>query len=626
MIYSNRKIILNLKKYQFVSFDIFDTLIKRNVKEPNDIFELVENRYLNLTNEKIDNYKQERIAAELKAKAKVLNKEPNIDDIYNNINLKCDINTLKKIEIETEVEICQKNNYFYEIYEYCLKSKKTIILTTDMYLTEDILRRILSKNGIEGYNYLYVSNVHKKNKRTKMLFKQIISDLSISSKDLIHIGDSKKADFIAPRSIGIKSILIKRNYNNLKYQKFLEKSLSENVLLSYINNNYQLNKSNYYNLGFELLGPLLYGYCCWLKSELEKKNINKIYFFSREGNLLKTAFDCINNNQKIITKYLYVSRRSTRVPLLKNIKCLDDIFEIIKMRRIIDLESFFINVGLDIDNYKELIKKYDLNKYSIINNNKSFNLFFDEIIDDIINNSINEEKLILKYLKQENLNGVIAVADVGWMGTMQNSIEKILTDNGIDCKIEGFYLGRSPQYINLECNKNMSDYIFSNSKYDYSHIRPFLNLFESFFLAQHGTTLKYVEREDYIYPELADYEYNENETIIFREIQQGAMKFVANYHLNIIDESYLNGIFSFGLRPKMKHVKMFKNISYVETKDFLFVSNKGILYYAFNPKKAYIDFCNCSWKIGFLKRLFVIDMNYYKIYNLIDMISKKIKR
>ena len=37
-----------VSKYDIVSFDIFDTLLKRNVLRPEDVFDLVEDRYNHL--------------------------------------------------------------------------------------------------------------------------------------------------------------------------------------------------------------------------------------------------------------------------------------------------------------------------------------------------------------------------------------------------------------------------------------------------------------------------------------------------------------------------------------------------------------------------------------------------
>ena len=58
----NRKLKKLIDSHDVVSFDIFDTLIKRNCMYPTDVFQIVENRF-NLDNnkDKIENFKTIRI-------------------------------------------------------------------------------------------------------------------------------------------------------------------------------------------------------------------------------------------------------------------------------------------------------------------------------------------------------------------------------------------------------------------------------------------------------------------------------------------------------------------------------------------------------------------------------------
>lgn len=81
-------------KHDCVSFDIFDTLVKRYVSLPTDVFDIVELRYNSLhgtSNEKIRGFKELRINAELKARKKII-EEVSIDEIYNFIEFSPAIN------------------------------------------------------------------------------------------------------------------------------------------------------------------------------------------------------------------------------------------------------------------------------------------------------------------------------------------------------------------------------------------------------------------------------------------------------------------------------------------------------------------------------------------------------
>ena len=42
---TNRKIIKKINKYDYISFDIFDTLIKRKTKRPEEVFSIIEEKF-----------------------------------------------------------------------------------------------------------------------------------------------------------------------------------------------------------------------------------------------------------------------------------------------------------------------------------------------------------------------------------------------------------------------------------------------------------------------------------------------------------------------------------------------------------------------------------------------------
>ena len=629
-----------IEKYEYVSFDIFDTLIKRNVAHYRDIFTLTCNEYEKSTGKKIKcDYVQKRIEAEQKAREQRQDKEPNLDDIFNSMEIKEDKDLLKQIEVEQEIAICQQNKDFYEIYTYCKKIRKKIIITSDMYLNKEYIEVILKKNGIDKYDYLFISNEEKLNKHTGKIYPSILKKLGIKPNQMIHIGDSKRGDYLMPKRYGINSILIPKKINKLNYYNEKEKNeFYYQIIESFINNNIPQNKDKYFKIGYEILGILLYGYSKWLLNELKKEKINKVIFLAREGALLKRAFDELNNNnikkeqtdtkkQYIESKYLYVSRRSTRVALLKNIKKLEDIFEIVKMRRIIDLSSFFINIGLDIKKYQKILEKYNCNENTNIKEIPEFEKLFNEIKQDIIENAKKEEKILIEYLKQQGFQGKIAICDVGWIGTMQHSLEKIAQNNNLEVDIIGYYMGQADKAKEfIEQGMKSKAYLFEYNTDEYIKVRAFLNLFESFFLAQHGTTKKYEIKNSIAKPILAECEYSNEELEIFKNIQEGAMQFIKDfsefdrYEIKIEPQMAWKSFKQLGLNPTLKDVKLFGNISYVETKKVQFANPNNIFYYIIHPKKMYYDFCNCSWKIGFLKRLFKVKLDYFKLYKI--MLSK----
>ncbi len=198
-----------IKKYKIISFDIFDTLVLRNVEKPTDLFYLVENQ---MEGNNAFGFHNKRIQAEKIARQKLSPREVNIDDIYdyldiNDNNLK---ENLKAKEIELELASCYANKKIKKFYDRAIENGNEVIIISDMYLPQEVIQAMLGQCGIYRYKKLYVSNSFNANKITGKLFEIAISELGVPKKNIVHLGDSIKADFLGAHKAGIKAVLVHR--------------------------------------------------------------------------------------------------------------------------------------------------------------------------------------------------------------------------------------------------------------------------------------------------------------------------------------------------------------------------------------------------------------------------------
>ena len=99
-----------------VSFDIFDTLIKRNTNRPEDVFKLLEDRY-NRQFKESKPISKLRIESEIYANEETYNEEVTLDEIYESFLTEFTedrVAWLKENEIELELLLCQMN---YDIHQ-----------------------------------------------------------------------------------------------------------------------------------------------------------------------------------------------------------------------------------------------------------------------------------------------------------------------------------------------------------------------------------------------------------------------------------------------------------------------------------------------------------------------------
>ena len=194
-----------LDNYDTISFDIFDTLIGRDVEIPACIFELAASLIFDET--KAKEFKRIRQSAEESARAKRADREVNLWEIYDELAPHYETLTdkLLKAEIECEISHCFRIDKCADLLNEAVKKKKRVFLISDMYLPRSVIMKIIDKCRISGYERIYVSGEERCNKVSGQLFEKVITDNLIERKKMLHIGDSFRADIQGARKAGVKS-------------------------------------------------------------------------------------------------------------------------------------------------------------------------------------------------------------------------------------------------------------------------------------------------------------------------------------------------------------------------------------------------------------------------------------
>ena len=204
-------------KYNYLSFDIFDTLVIRKCGSPHNVFRLVEDRFNSTHIENISDFYNKRIHAEIMARETVAKAEITLDDIYEKLNAMYGenvANELKKLEIETEYEQCTARKEIVSIFNDVVENKD-VVIASDMYLPFDIVEGILQINKIKIPKLILVSSECQVTKSAGTMFTLIPQKFNCKPQDILHIGDNWGSDFLRPRLMGINSYILKKS----KYEK-----------------------------------------------------------------------------------------------------------------------------------------------------------------------------------------------------------------------------------------------------------------------------------------------------------------------------------------------------------------------------------------------------------------------
>ena len=600
-----------IHSYQYISFDLFDTLIKRSFSSVEHIFELVEIKYnTSHADHKIKNFKKKRIQAERKARKLKTREDISIEDIYNNLDYEkniCEI--LKKEEVKIEVGTCCENGPLVELYHMCVRGGANVIVCTDMYLDRFTICQILNKTGINEYQ-LFLSSEIGYTKQTGNLFDYIISDLKISSSELIHIGDNKKSDYDNAVKKGIHAIWLMEGEKQLKYWK-KSHDINNDHLYTILNNKHIYPKNIEKDLGYKLLGPILYNFCIWLNEEDERKNFQKIVFVAREGYVPYLVYKTIFPEKDNKVLYLKINKNSLRMPILYKDNSINIFLQLIPYNDVYYISDIVAFLG-DNEKLSDLLKKYNYSDDSVIKRsemmlNSKFIAFYKEYINLQKSEIELQHKLLLKYFADNELEGKVALVNNSVNANAQFYLQLIQQKNSLNIKFWGMHFIISRQGI-----KKISNHcsIWFNEKCNQFEKRLFYRnclIFEHLIFEPKGTALNYAVKNDRVEAICKEHEYELDNDTIIAEIKIGILEFIKDYTekmpLHIKPSLNLNALCSLYLYPDIEDAKFICSIkdddyekSYLRSK---WIQGRMIL----NKKKP--DFYNIWLHIELILRKMV---------------------
>lgn len=191
------KMAATLASYDVISFDIFDTLIRRDVDCPTDLFYELERR------NGLPRFHDMRISMEASARrdAKDKNGEVNIFDIYSKLteHYELDIEASVTQELAAEKETCYPDAKMSELYQLLVKRGCRMIAVSDMYIPGKYLRELLDGCGYSAIERVFVSCDYGVGKGHGELQKLVQKEIGDQLR-VVHIGDNYHSDVMGSKA------------------------------------------------------------------------------------------------------------------------------------------------------------------------------------------------------------------------------------------------------------------------------------------------------------------------------------------------------------------------------------------------------------------------------------------
>ena len=639
------------KNIKVVSFDMFDTLVYRPFFTPSDIFYLL-NKMFNELFSPIKAVKFSKIRKDSECELRNINyqkgiKEVTLDGIYEYIaKTYCldekKLNIIKAKEMEMEVAFCKRRNSGFELYDLAKHLKKKVILTSDIYIPEDIIIKILKNNGYE-FDEIYLSSNLLKTKASGDMFEYVIE--KEKTKDIIHIGDNYISDVENPKKFGLESAQLYKatdvmmGYTNKKvrycgnlYKHFVsfnhdhisyEENYGVRASLAIIANYYFDNPFRPFNehsdfngdpyfIGYYALGMQTIAICKWLLNDAKKNKIDSIAFMARDGYLpyeaTKIYSNIIKKYNDIKLNYTYVSRKALMPLTLRDkngISLIDTYlnFDMLTPRDLLKQISCIIKYDSKIEN--KLEKTIDLDKKfeSLSEFNKTLSYIYDECFDK---KKYDDYYKICKDYFNDNFSGNSATFDIGYSGKPEAIISTV-----IEKPVTTYFIhanGSDAFNYTKSCDSELKTF------YDY---KPTLTgtTRELFISSTDPSCVGYELKNKKVQPVFQDAEkYNCFNINMINKIQKGALDFVTKFcefFKDYIEEMDLNKYYmSVPLEYYYHYVQMEDRLP---TKNLLFEDNVNhyveMNSFIFNRYKSYA----AEYSLGLVPRKISSDPLDYEL-------------
>jgi len=534
------------KNTKIVSFDIFETLINRQLFEPIDVFLFLNLEFNKLNKSTFIDFAEIRRLAEFSVRQETKKEEITFDDIYNYIEKHFMINHktcehLKQKEFELELKFMIPRQFGKKLFEIAKHTGKEVIFTSDMYLSEKMIRKLLEKCGYPEDVKLFLSCNVNKTKHTGHLFDFVLKEIKVKPSEMVHIGDNYHSDYEVPQKIGIKAFYVpntREMFKNSIYKKLIIQN--SQYLNPYVMYDNALMKSmfglaqnkifdNPYNgfdfetifngqpkyLGYFAVGMQLVALMHWLEEKV--KDSKKVHFVARDGYLPMLAYQELKkyNNNLPEENYFYISRKAI---LLLDVYCKEDLASLFSKITITiaspkKIASYF---QPEFVNYENLKKNCIKNKIPYDKNFELVQDFYDaiQLFDDkVINYKAHKEycEKIIEHLKKI-ITPKNKFFDIGYSGRAESILSKVMgypvdslyihtnkdtpairshvSNFKIDCFMD--YLpkvtGTIREHIFMKCDPSLIGYKLTNDKLQY--------VFEELKISQTTKTITGIVQEE----------------------------------------------------------------------------------------------------------------------------------
>ncbi|GAA1024672.1 hypothetical protein GCM10009565_31110 [Amycolatopsis albidoflavus] len=468
-----------------VSFDVFDTILWRRTPRPADLFGVLGSR-LRRGGQCEDwvsdaAFRRMRIVAERDARREAAGGEVSLFDIWRAMPLRhfrgSSLKDLVQAEVDAERDFTVVDLDVAAVIESARDNGVPVVLVSDTYFTEDQLALLLDRPGLEALKGARVFRSHQHGKdKASGLWEIVLAELGVSPEQVVHVGDNEVADCEVPEKLGIRTVHYERVDD--AYARILEReqepvdpfgayaphfdpdrgdfgitSLRAKTLQSFSPEGTGGAKTAW-RYGASIVGPVLTGFAEWVAFKAHQEGTPVVWCPMREGELLS---ELVNNAARargwdVTAKPVWLSRQVTSIAALESADR-EEIVKFVRKRHELTVRQLLEMLHLRVGEVPHLAEDLD----TVLDN--------DEIAERLgvaltemphlvnrlaVTATASRERLVRSLRDAGALDRPdLTLVDLGWGGTIQLQLARVLRLAGIDIEPAGLYLATDDRSVQV---------------------------------------------------------------------------------------------------------------------------------------------------------------------------------
>ncbi|QGZ37008.1 HAD family hydrolase [Stappia indica] len=521
-------VLRRLAPFDVISFDIFETLLRRvGVFRPIDLFLTIGEKAGPLLGLSAAEFARLRMRGERDARCALEARrghEVTLAEMYERMNAllptlgrasvsHAALAEAQRIEQEVELEHLAPVPSVEPIYHWAVACGKRVVLVSDFYSSADFINEALSRNGYAGHERLFVSCDIDRTKHHGDLYAHVCEEMGVRPRQIAHLGDNPWSDGSRALQSGITHLRVgnpagrlvgrwRIDWRNPSPQpsSAMFAAVADDLFGSGIAPREPEDLPVLQRVGRECLGPLLFGMAGWLHQEAQANETPALHFCSRDGLVMKRAFDlfCRRFGTKTESRYLMVSRQAIyRARAVSEPEAAAALFAQ-NWARLTPADAL-ARWGLDPQEFAAEIRSAGFSSPQDVvaigdrAGAGRFAKLFEACRAALQAANQAHADLFADYLAQKGVIGAQAVTlvDIGWHGSLQKGLGEVLRARGWSGHLAGRYLGLFLDRAALT-GFDAAGYLFSlDGTVRAQALRKSPSLVELLHTAGHGSTAGY---------------------------------------------------------------------------------------------------------------------------------------